>query len=175
MNNDEVELNSVFDNIDIKNGKDKSLLYVGVNSSRAFLFNELKECGYKIDILEISKVNVYDFMGRMFGTYNKLIQGDVCDIDTLVSQKYDVVFWWHGPEHIKKEMFEPTIRKIEAVGSLIILGCPYGSSKQGPVDGNIHETHLWNVYPKYFKQLGYKTLTINRDVGGKHITAWRKI
>ena len=43
--------------------------------------------------------------------YENVIQGDVREIDKIISKFYDVIVWWHGPEHIEKEKLESTLKK----------------------------------------------------------------
>ena len=80
---------------------------------------EWKSAGYDITILEVWPKNVVDLKAAGFN----VIQGDVREY--MPEHPYDVVFWWHGPEHVHKQELMPTIDKILSyTNQALITGCP---------------------------------------------------
>lgn len=166
------EEESLLKNIpEIIDGNGKKMLYVGASQWRAYLYDNFIIYGYKIDILEIFEPNVLFLREKGFN----VIQGDVCKLDSFIKDNYDVIFWWHGPEHIEKDKLEYTLSRLELFGNLIILGCPSDEvSLQEEVYGNIYEKHLWNPQQSDFEKFGFNTSRIQRTPYSDHITAWRK-
>ena len=132
------------------------------------MFKRFADYGYTyFSVLEIWEYN----FNRLYGQYlNEKIFGDVRDIEKLVENKYDVIFWWHGPEHVSKEDFEKidnTFNKFK--NTIIVIGCPYGESLQGVVDGNPFEKHLYHWQPDEFEKLDYVVYTTDfnnrKDIG----------
>ena len=54
--------------------------------------------------------------------------GDVRNIDKIYSENsFDLIFWNQGPEHIKREEWEETFKKLEVVATKVLyLHCPWG-------------------------------------------------
>jgi len=156
----------------------QTLLYVGASPSRFELIDEFYYASYKIDVLEIWKPNVESLriLNRRWKLFNKIMLGDVRRIEEILQHRYDVVIFWHGPEHLGRLDFAPTIRKLEDFAKhLLICGCPWGDYPQGPVKGNPHEAHASSLDPWQFKALGFNTSTIRRSPGrGSNLLAWKK-
>jgi hypothetical protein len=98
---------------------------------------------------------------------------------------YDVVFWWHGPEHISEHEIGPTVKGLEQIArELVILACPWGDSKlhhapEGKIPGQRHKAKL---YKHHFRSMGYKVASIGKRDGrnrkpssATHILAWKWI
>jgi hypothetical protein len=174
-NHNDPEKNSLFMNVpQIIDGANKTLLYVGGSHERIFLYSDFIDFGYKIDILEIWPYNV-DFLRAQ--NYS-VILGDVRYIKNHIKQKYDVAVWWHGPEHIKKEELENTLKEIESISSLVVLGCPQNDIMGQPaISGNPYEVHQWPIQEEDLKQYGYKTHIADRTsfYYCNHITAWKNL
>ncbi|MDT9196034.1 MULTISPECIES: hypothetical protein [unclassified Limnospira] len=147
----------------------KTLLYVGARTDRFDYGKELREAGYKITILEIFDKNV-DFL-RNISWLEEVILGDVRTWKS--HQTYDVVFWWHGPEHIDKKELKPTLSKLEDLArEAVILGCPWGDYPQGHSYGNEHEEHVSAYDGNDFADLGYQVeCLLKKDVRGSNITS----
>jgi len=161
-------------------GECGSCLYIGASPDRFEIVDLLLRFGYNtIDILEIweANVNTLTWMNLRAPIFRRIIQGDVINIDLHIADIYDVVMWWHGPEHIPKKYFNETIRKIELFAKeYVVIGCPWGSYPQGEVKGNKFEIHLSAIYKKDFKELGYSTQTLRKvNKRGSNILAWRKM
>jgi hypothetical protein len=149
-----------------------TVLYIGARIDRADFLGEFQKNNYRIDILEIYKPNL-DFL-RQIEWINNVIEGDVQNIESLVNCKYDIIFWWHGPEHIDNEKLEITLNKLKKFSNkLVICGCPWGIYKQGEIKGNFWETHLSSLYPINFEKLNFKTKTLGEiNKKGSNILAW---
>lgn len=166
-----VEAQAIIDCVgDFLEGEGKSLLYVGANCSRAFFLDVLHDCKFTIDILEIFDQNIECIKNQY--KYNNLIQGNIKNKDII--SFYDVIFWYHGPEHVTKEDFIRIDEFLSKKSNVIILGCPYNDDVQGEVYGNIYEKHLWKTTPEDFSVLGYSVFKHERKEAFDNIIAWKK-
>lgn len=155
-----------------------TLLYVGASPDRFELVDEFYYAGYEIDVLEIWKPNftALEILNQRWKIFNKVMLGDVREVEEILQHQYDVIVFWHGPEHLHLNDFVPTIRKLEDFAKrLLICGCPVGDYPQGPVKGNFYEEHASSLFPEDFKKLGFKTSTLRRSPGrGSNLLAWKK-
>ena len=107
----------------------ESVLYVGASAPR----HDYLELFPHADILEIDPESVSGMATFM----NKVMQGD---ITTFVPEHhYDMIFWWHGPEHVTKELSVLTINRLKKYCNMLIVGTPWGYS---PHPGHVSE---WDV------------------------------
>ena len=154
----------------------RACLYVGATPWRFQLGEELHEAGYEVTLLEIDKANAYFYGGHPW-LRGGVICGDVRGIgDLAAGRRWDVVVWWHGPEHIAQEDLERTVRGLEAVGGLVVLAAPWGRNDQPMIQGNEHQEHKSHLQPGDFERLGYKTATcgVEGDLSTwPHILAWK--
>lgn len=153
--------------------KYKSVLYIGAHEGRMEMLKDFRNFGYIIDIVEPFDKNV---------EYCKLIPGvDNVYLSTIQdfkpNKKYDIIFWWHGPEHISEGEINSTFKHIENMGmKFVILGCPWGKYEQTAIKGNDYEIHQKHWYPEELNRLGYKTNTIGTvDVKGSNLLAWKQL
>ncbi|MFH0765960.1 MAG: hypothetical protein V2A61_06040, partial [Calditrichota bacterium] len=154
----------------------KSILYVGAHEGRIQFGEPIREHELEIDVLEIWKPNV-EHLRESVPWFNQVIEGDIREIGKSVSHKYDIVFWWHGPEHISKEELFLTLQQIEQFANhYVVLGCPWGTYDQGEEYGNPYEVHRNALYERDFQRYGYHTSTIGRrDVPGSNLLAWKDL
>lgn len=148
-------------------------LYIGA-SRRTEGMAELKEAGHEITVLEIWPANVW--LTTADSRVDHVIEGDMRDIGTMGLPHYDIAFWWHGPEHLRRDDVPPALKELEKLADLVIVGCPNGPFPLGPQYGNPHETHVSEWYAKDFEQLGYNTewLAGRISVPEEHLLAWRR-
>lgn len=149
----------------------KTLLYIGANTGRLEMILKFIKAGYTIHFLEIWPSNV----ARLKRNFVNVINGDVRTIEKYdLDKKYDIVMWWHGPEHVKKEEMPLILNKlIEKANKIAIIACPYGKFEQGTVKGNPYERHLSTFYTMSFRVLGWKTNVIGcPDNPGSNLLAW---
>lgn len=151
----------------------KSVLYIGARTARMDYGKEFKESGFDITVAEIYKPNV-EYL-RSVEWIKEVIECDIRKID--ISNTFDVVFWWHGPEHVKQDELAITINRIEKLSrNLVVLGCPWGKFEQGAEDGNPNEVHLSYLLPEDFESIGYSVECLgDKDVRGSNITSVKKI
>jgi|GEM_PF-1130257 len=132
--------------------KYKSVLYIGASIERSLFLEEFIKANYQITILEIFEKNVDFYKNQK--NIKEVLQGDVINYD--FKEKFDVVFWWHGPEHIDANCLSETVKKLESIANnIVVMGCPYGRHEHGEIYGNIYEKHLSSYNEGYFEDLGY--------------------
>ena len=166
---------------DLFGGSYSSVLYVGANQRRQHFLNRFEESGYRrIIILEAFDKN-YQFLKEKFEakdphTY-RVIWGKVQEIEKMEIGSVDVVFFWHGPEHLPQHKIDPTLSRLEAIcNHVIVCGMPFGFYEQGPEYGNPFEAHQFHIYPTFLEKRGYQTETLGeRDKRGSNITAWKYV
>lgn len=128
-----------------------------------------------IDVIEVYPPHVKNI--RMVGGWRHVYMADVRKPDCDILDPVDVVFWWHGPEHVLHEEFDPAIRTILRTWKpkLIIVGCPWGRhGNKSFVFENKAAYHVSTWYPHEFNQMGWRTVTDGpKDVPSGHITAWK--
>jgi len=156
----------------------RTLLYIGASPNRFELIDEFFYAGYEIDVLEIFEPNVkaLEAMNRRWKIFKNIMLGDVREVEQILKHRYDVIVFWHGPEHLGLLDFKPTLRKLEDFAlRLVICGCPWGDYPQGAVKGNRHEKHRSSLFPADFQSLGFNVSTIRKHPGrGSNLLAWKE-
>lgn len=125
-------------------------------------------------ILEIFEPNVENFIKHApVEDHDRITLGNLRNIGNLFSRKYDVLFHWHGPEHVEKQEFLSDLPElINITEKLIILGCPNGHEDQDEAYGNPFEKHVSFWTEEDFHQLGFETVLVTDKKPG-HITAYK--
>ena len=100
-----------------------------------------------------------------------IVQGDVRKVDEYFdANSFDLIFWGMGPEHITREEWSDTFRRIELVASkLVIYHVPWGSGY------NNDNGHLSKSIRKgEMEQFGYNGLYVGKE-DSRHaaIRAWK--
>ncbi len=151
----------------------RDVLYVGARSSRIDFGELFAAAGMKVTVLEIHRSNV-EFLGTVAWIAD-VVEGDVRTFSA--DRSFDLVFWWHGPEHIREHELRPTLQRLEAMATnAIVLGCPWGRYLQGREYGNPHEVHLSHFDHGVFEMMGYETECLGRrDTPGSNITAVKEL
>ena len=98
------------------------------------------------------------FLRGLRGLGTRVVQGDVRRISVLLAgERFDVCFFWHGPECLGASEAPAVLRDLEAITNhVVVLGMPYGRYRQGGECRNKYERHLWHIYPKDMHRLGYE-------------------
>jgi hypothetical protein len=170
--NDYIEAQLIIDNIpELFDGNGKTALYVGANFMRAYFLDFLWECGYVVDIIEIFQGNEKPIREKY--KFRNLIIGDISEKQNI-KENYDLIFWYHGPEHVSEAIFEKTSLLLDGKAKMIVLGCPYDDTIQDEVYGNIFEKHLWGITQGKLNALGYTTAQCNRKNASDNIIGWKK-
>jgi hypothetical protein len=140
--------------------KCKSVLYVGARIDRSDFLINFKNSGSKVSILEIHKPNVNYF--KTLPWVSEVIEGDVTKFKS--KNKYDVVFWWHGPEHVEKSKLADTLKNLESMTKkTIVLGCPWGNVPQG---GNYEAENPYEKHVSYFDVGEFEKFSYKTDYSG---------
>lgn len=160
----------------------ETMLYIGANPRRIELADMFYLKGYEIDVLEIWEPNFKALVewNKKWKIFRYIHLGDVRLIDQKFRAywfKWDIILFWHGPEHLPKLDVAPALKKLEAKANhLVIIGCPRGEYHQDPIDGNPYERHECFLYEEDFHALGYCTATVRpKKPRGSNITAWKRI
>ena len=162
---------------DLFNGSSyRTVLYVGANKRRQYFLDWFERAGYvQIVVLEAFEENA-EFLkaeidARMMAI--EVVHGDVRDASKIPG-KFDVAFFWHGPEHLRKEEIKLTLKNLETASKVVVLGCPHGVYRQGAEYGNPYEEHLSAIYPQLLEELGYETDVMGMaDEQSSNILAWK--
>ncbi|MDK9706540.1 MAG: hypothetical protein OEL83_05775 [Desulforhopalus sp.] len=127
-------------------------------------------------ILEVFEPNVRNFLQHAPAADRQRISlGNLTDIDTLFTRKFDVLLHWHGPEHLERGVFLDLLPKVlDSTRRMVILGCPNGPEEQGQAYGNPFEEHISFWSTKDFAELGFQAITVADKKPG-HITAYRNL
>lgn len=154
---------------------ERSLLYVGAREARTEFAEELYAAGATIDVIEIWPPNATYLRGQTPRWLRHVFDGDVRQADLRPLLKYDVAFWWHGPEHVHRDEALIAVERLQSVASLVVLGCPWGDYPQGATGGNPHEAHLWAPEPEDFEAVGFDVEVLPpRGRGGNILSWWRR-
>ena len=164
---------------DLFTDKYKSVLYIGAIPPEAnnqynnpcagmTYLDEFKQAGYEITIVEAHLIN-----SELLANHYDFEIYHCCIEDFKFIKDYDVIFWWHGPEHVQKNKLPGILQKLELHCKCIILGCPWGRYKLGAVNQNPYQEHKSFIYPNMLP--GYKTDCIGTvNVPGSNLTAIKK-
>lgn len=176
---EQMGLNLLRDNVpQLFDGHGKKLLYVGASVNRCQFARELREMGYETHLVEPFESNCwhYYFHNRIFSNVYQNLLGPFCEESKRNRIVWDVIFWWHGPEHEFLRKLSSTLNKVEMVSKLVILGSPYGYYPQQAEYGNEYEIHRSHLYPHDLEEFGYKTATAG-PVDGKNesvLIGWKE-
>jgi len=166
---------TVIDILNNYNGRIETFLNVGFrqwNDPRIHWWRKICDANH-IDwkILEIFPNNVEDSIKS--GCPKEKIQlGNILNIEEYGN--HDVLLFWHGPEHIKKDVFLKALPQIESkVNKIVIFGMPLGHEPQGSAHGNPFEVHQSDWFEQDWKDQGYEVIPIHDHQAYPHITAYK--
>jgi hypothetical protein len=153
----------------------KSFLNVGFHSwedPRAHWWIKIcNENNIDWKILEIFKFNVDDTIAKGCPK-DKIILGDI--LNTSQYDNFDCVLFWHGPEHVTKDVFLKVLPEIEKkANKIIIFGMPLGYEPQGAAYGNPNEVHVSQWSTAEWQNLGYKVQEVHDRAQYQHITVYK--
>lgn len=147
-------------------------LYIGASMSRFECVDQLNDLGFELTLVEPFAANADFWRGS---EQFKVVFRDTIQKAMPYLPMFDVVFWWHGPEHVTREEFNTLIRLLPGKAKrLIVLASPWGVCPQSEVYGNTYEIHMISLYEDDYT--GYQTATIGQvDIPGSHLMAWKRI
>lgn len=156
-----------------------TVLYVGGKPERLQMINVFASRGATIDVMEAWRPNVdalvaWNVEKKIFRT---IIRGNIRRIGDIPVSKYDVVMFWHGPEHVAREDLPFVLLNMEAIATrLVILASPWGRYFQDSINGNPFEKHVSHLYPIDFEAFGYRVDAIGaKDKKGSNLLAWKRV
>ena len=154
----------------------KSFLNVGFHNwedpRRHWWIKICEQNNIKWDILEIFKPNVIDAIEKGCPS-ERIINSSILNFDSYGD--YDCIMFWHGPEHIEKDIFMSNLPKIEEKAKeLLILGMPLGEEEQPEVYGNKWEEHVSFFTPEDFDSIGYKSIEVHDRIPA-HFTTYKEM
>lgn len=158
----------------------KSVLYIGANPRRFQLYKALSHCD--IVVVEAWPLNARQLQaGGRFPAVRKVIEGDISSPRTMSAVwargPYDMVVWWHGPEHASpgqaaRLLAAPDGLLVRLARRVVLVGAPWGHYRQGVVGGNVFERHLSEWGADELRGLGYASAHLGeRDHAGK-LVGW---
>jgi hypothetical protein len=125
--------------------RNSSILLIGTGGAEK-MFTEwprvLLGCGASsITYIEIFEGYREKFKNREY----KIIAGDIREIDNVITNgEFDLICWFHGPEHIKNEEMPQTFDKLRKLcGKGVVSICPFGSYyDEDMICDNVYEIHI---------------------------------
>jgi hypothetical protein len=142
------------------------ILFVGTGWENAQYFDWpttlLKvEPTLKISYLEVSDIYIEKWKNGIF----PLIVGDIRNIDKILEiNDFDVICWFHGPEHIEQTEMLDTFNKVfSVVKKGIVFACPWGNyyDYQHALNENEYEIHKNKSMDEHCFIEGFENYTIN--------------
>lgn len=155
----------------------KNVLYVGAHPKRFQLYDRLHAANLQITVLEIWPAYVEGLKKSKFSV-DEIIQGDIRTIIKNLNRVFDLIIWWHGPEHVSEieadTLLNPNSNFHQLWSRALLLGAPLGTYKQGAYEGNPHQAHQWVTKPEWFQERGYNVTTVGTPkISRSGLIAWR--
>jgi len=151
----------------------KSVLYIGARNGGFEYGINFRIAKTKITMLEAFEENV-NFLKQIPWITN-VIHGDVRYKE--IEEKFDIIFWWHGPEHVSEVELPIVVKKLESIcNNMVVMGCPWGIYEQNnnPYGSynNPYEVHVSHFDYPIFENMGYTVECLGKkDVPGSNITS----
>lgn len=157
----------------LKDGYGKRILYVGGHlryGRNLQITGYFRNAGYQIDVIEIFPDNIAQLANVKW--IKKLIEGDIRLFDPYAP--YDLVVFWHGPEHLPKDEVPKLLDKMKTYAKAVIFATPNGFYDQGDEYGNPYERHASTWYVEDFMKLDMVATAIGNhdEQNGNIIALW---
>lgn len=158
----------------------RTLLYIGANAKFHRLVPTFCLAGYTVDVVEpfgpyIEELQRLNTKAKYF---RRIVQGDARALNAAagLDAQYDVVLWWHGPEHVDQVEVSPILTQMASrARKLAVIGAPHGRMDQEAIDGNEQQRHRWNCMPAAFELSGWTVSTLwPKPHLQSHLIAWRR-
>ncbi len=160
----------------------QTCLYIGANAKRFHMYGMFRREG--LYVLEVWPEYCRQVRESRKRPVAGVFEGDIRSVleipELMALAPFDIVCWWHGPEHVSTRDLIDLLRfwkgDMHALWSrAILLGCPWGVMEQEAIDGNAHQAHVSTMYACDFPAWGFDVATVGKcDSGGNsHIIAYR--
>jgi hypothetical protein len=118
-----------------------------------------------ITLIEIFKVNADAFPKDRYKNV-VVINDDVQNFEKYIisNENKNIIYWGEGPEHLSLDVSKSLIEKMKTYFDTIIIHTPYGVYNQGPMYGNIYESHLSTWYEKDYDDLNFKHTKVHGPI-----------
>lgn len=151
-----------------RHGDPKSMVYVGHRHDTATRWHsQFAKAMLGIEeylIVDIFKKNLDDARGTYANDPQfSFLECDIVELDKHVaSERYDMIVWDGGPEHIELSDLDRTLEMLKKLcKTSLYLCCPWGSWPQDAMGGNVHERHRFDPFPEMFESHGMTVVTFN--------------
>lgn len=153
-----------------------TVLYVGARPGRMNGLQELRLFGHRVTLLEAFEPNCEAFR-KMPELVERVVHGDVRDAAKLELGRFDIVFWFHGPEHVHRHELAGVLRALEGMADrVVVLGSPWGEWPQGEAYGNPYEVHVSALEAADYARLGYSVRPFDAEEKlDRRLTAWKVV
>ncbi len=113
----------------------------------------IEACPAYADALKVHPVR------QRFGI--RVVRDDVSNFVKTSKDRFDVIFWWHGPEHVDDATLGPTLRGLEAMcDGAVVLACPSGEDPYEDAEGG--DKHRCIITEPLLHDMGYTTRLFDR-------------
>ena len=150
-------------------------LYIGANLEMHTGLQMLHDAGYTVTVLEVWPEYVRQLRrAPLLWWVAEVLEQDVRNLAELPPDaRWDVVVWYHGPEHLTWAEFAAVLPELERrARRLVVLGAPWGDTR-GP-GANPYAHHVSFYYEEDWQRLGYTTRTLGPvDEHGGNLLGWK--
>jgi len=127
------------------------------------------------ELVGVDPFQEYHDIQKKMGIYDKLYveRGENMHFPDKI---FDLSIAQHTIEHVEKEVGYKMLSELERVtNDRVIICTPNGYTESGPLDGNPDNNHLSGWEAKDFKELGYKTRIITKNVNSRLLILFAKL
>ena len=127
---------------------------------------------YTIKIVEGFKPNV-DRLQSLYPTLDVTLStiSDFVKSEEFLNNTYEIIWWYHGPEHLEKEESLFLLKQMQKRCKLLLTSMPHGYYEQGAYMNNNLEIHRSSFYIKDFETFGDKAFVFWETPNGDDRTS----
>jgi len=135
--------------------RDKRLLSIGERQPDPKVVEASRQ-GFQVTVLEAFPANIENVRSKMPDW--RFIHMDCADMPGHDSElhigRYDIIWWYHGPEHLAKEVGMGLFKFFKRRARFVISSMPHGAYEQKELNGNPYEKHASAWRGEDFQGLG---------------------
>lgn len=121
-------------------------------------------------LTEFATVTLVEIFPDNCTTFNfpkvSVVCADIKEFIKSSTEKYDLIIWQDGPEHIFLVEFEEFLKDCNGKVNSMIIATPNGWFPQGVLYGNVFENHQSTWYKKTYTDLGFEVAEYVADIHG---------